>query len=106
MPEAATRATNAGGRETRELLVRTAERLFGEHGIDAVARRQVSGAAGCRMSGAVSYHFGGKVGLLRAIIHDRSVGMDERRGALLAELERQGSVDDLRALLEAQLRPA
>jgi len=103
---AASRAGNASGRETRRLLIRTAERLFAEQGIDAVSLRQISAVAGLRMSGAVAYHFGDKAGLIRAIIEDRSLRDDERRRPVLAELERQGRVHDLRALAEAGIRPA
>ncbi len=104
-PEAP-RSTNASGRETRKLLIRTAERLFAEQGIDAVSLRQISAAAGMRMSGAVAYHFGDKAGLIRAIIDDRTARSDERLRPLLAELERQGRLDDLRAITEVAIRPA
>jgi AcrR family transcriptional regulator len=100
------RPTNEVGRETRRVLIRTAERLFAEQGLDAVSLRQISAEAGMRMSGAVAYHFGDKAGLIRAIIDDRSARMDERCRPLLEELERQGRLDDLRAVTEATIRPA
>jgi AcrR family transcriptional regulator len=103
---APSRSTNAGGRETRRLLVRTAERLFAEQGIDAVSLRQISTAAGLRMAGAVAYHFGDKAGLIRAIIDDRVARIDERRRAMLAELEEQGRTCDLRAVAEVGIRPS
>jgi AcrR family transcriptional regulator len=100
------RPTNATGRETRQLLIRTAERLFAEQGIDAVSLRQISAAAGRRMAGAVRYHFGDKTGLIRAIIEDRTAREDELRRPLLEELARKGRTGDLRALAEAGIRPA
>jgi AcrR family transcriptional regulator len=100
------RGNNAGGRETRELLVRTAERLFAEQGIDAVSLRAISAAAGLRMAGAVAYHFGDRDGLIRAIIDDRTVRIDERSEPLLDALERTGRGDDVRAVTEAVIRPA
>jgi AcrR family transcriptional regulator len=103
---APSRSRNAGGRETQQLLMRTAERLFAEQGIDAVSLRQISAAAGMRMSGAVAYHFGDKAGLIRAIIEDRTAREDELRRPLLDELERQDRAKDLRALAEAGIRPA
>jgi AcrR family transcriptional regulator len=69
--------------------MRAAERLFAEQGIDAVSLRQIGTAAGMRMAGTVAYHFGDKDGLIRAIIEDRDRRIDERRRALLAELERR-----------------
>lgn len=100
------RSSNAGGRETRRLLTRTAERLFAEQGIDAVSLRQIGTAAGTRNSGAVAYHFGDKEGLIRAIIDDRQGQIDKRVRELLAELEREGTYDDLSAVCEAGIRPA
>ena len=100
------RSTNAGGRETRQLLIRTAERLFAEEGIDAVSLRQISSAAGMRMAGAVPYHFGDKAGLIRAIIDNRVSRIDERRRAMLAVLEEEGRTRDLRAVAEVGIRPS
>jgi AcrR family transcriptional regulator len=102
----APRSSNAGGRETRRLLIRTAERLFAESGIDAVSLRQIGAAAGTRNSGAVAYHFGDKEGLIRAIIDDRQGQIDKRVRVLLAELERDGRLDDLQAVCDAGIRPA
>src|SRR6478752_4721362 len=95
------RSSNAGGRETRRALIRTAERLFAESGIDAVSLRQIGAAAGTRNSGAVAYHFGDKEGLIRAIIDDRQGQIDKRVRELLGELERQERLDDLPAVCEA-----
>ncbi len=100
------RSSNAGGRNTQLVLIRTAERLFAERGIDAVSLRQIGTAAGMRMSGTVAYHFGDKEGLIRAIIADRDVAIDERRSELLAELERRGRTRDLRAVAEVGIRPS
>ncbi len=100
-----TRTENASGRRTRELLARTAERLFAEYGVDAVSLRQVEAEAGTRNASAVAYHFGDKDGLIRAIIERRLDRIDERRRAMLVELEEQGRLDDLRALVEVAIRP-
>src|SRR5215471_15954094 len=87
-PPAGTRRHNETGRKTRERLIRTAERLFAQRGIDAVSLRQIVAAAGMRMSTAVAYHFGDKAGLIRSIIADRTSSEDDARRALLDELER------------------
>jgi AcrR family transcriptional regulator len=86
--------------------MRTAERLFAEQGIDAVSLRRIGTAAGMRMAGTVGYHFGDKDGLIRAIIEDRDRAIDERRSALLAELEHRGLTRDLRAVAEVGIRPS
>jgi len=88
------------------LLMRTAERLFAEQGIHAVSLRQIGETAGMRMAGTVAYHFGDKDGLIQAIIADRDGPIDERRLALLAELERKARTRDLRAVAEVGIRPS
>jgi AcrR family transcriptional regulator len=100
------RGTNASGRETRELLIATAERLFAEQGIDAVSLRRIGVAAGMRMTGGVAYHFSDKAGLIRAIVDHRSARLDQRVQRLLEELEREHRLGDLRAVTEATIRPA
>jgi AcrR family transcriptional regulator len=90
---------------TAELLIVTAERLYGEHGVDAVSLRQIAEAAGQRNPAVVQYHFGTKEGLLRAIVEYRVQAANARRHAMLDEVERSGSVLDLHALLEAAVFP-
>lgn len=48
--------------ETRQSLVLTALRLFGEKGFEATTTREIAAAAGANI-GSISYHFGGKEGL-------------------------------------------
>ncbi|MEV0360648.1 TetR family transcriptional regulator [Nocardia sp. NPDC050697] len=52
---------------TRAALLAAAERLFAEHGIEAVTHRQIVDAAGQGNNGAITYHFGTKADLVRAI---------------------------------------
>lgn len=104
-PQAPPRSPNASGRQTRLLLMWTAERLFAERGIDAVSLREVSAAAGMRMSGAVAYHFGSKRGLVQAIVEERMARIDELRQPMLAAIRREGRVIDVRAATETALRP-
>jgi AcrR family transcriptional regulator len=90
---------------TSELLIVTAERLYGEYGIDAVSLRQIAEAAGQRNPGVVQYHFGTKEDLLRAIVEYRVEPANARRHAMLDELERSGDLLDLHRLLEAAIVP-
>lgn len=64
---------------TREALLTAAERLFAEHGVHAVANRQISEAAGQGNNAAVSYHFGTKVDLVRAIARRHAEGIEVGR---------------------------
>jgi AcrR family transcriptional regulator len=91
--------------ETVELLVVTAERLFAERGIADVSLRQIAEAAGQRNPAVVQYHFGSKLGLLRAVVQHRVKPFNERRLELLAALDAEGRGDDLRGIVEVSVRP-
>lgn len=54
-------------RETRERLLKAAERLFAERGFKAVTVREICRAARANVA-AVNYHFGDKLGLYRQVI--------------------------------------
>lgn len=67
-------------------ILRAAERLFAERGIDAVSLRAVMAEAGTNVASA-HYHFGSKDGLVHAIITGRSSDISSRRSAMLDALE-------------------
>jgi len=89
----------------RERIIEVAERLFAERGIGEVSLREIGAAAGQRNHGAAQYHFGSKEGLVLAIVEHRMRPLNERRVELLAELDRAGRGDDVRAVVEALLQP-
>ena len=91
------------GSETRELILVTAERLFAEHGVEAVSNRQVSEAAGQSNNFAVGYHFGSKEDLVVAIVRRHSESVERRRTDLLAEIS--GS-PDLHDWVSCLVRPS
>ncbi|MFC8074923.1 TetR/AcrR family transcriptional regulator [Streptomyces sp. NPDC057307] len=80
----------------------TAERLFSEHGLSAVSNRQICEAAGQGNVAAVSYHFTGKAGLIRAILTKHGDQIDRIRGRHLAEV---GDSDDIRDWVGCLVRP-
>lgn len=90
------------GSETRELIIVTAERLFAEHGVEAVSNRQVSEAAGQSNNFAVGYHFGSKDELVLAIVRRHSEAVERRRTDMLAQIT--GS-PDLRDWVSCVVRP-
>jgi AcrR family transcriptional regulator len=95
---------NAAGRATREALILTAERLFAEHGIDAVSLREIGREAGQGNLAAVQFHFGDKTGLLGAIVAHRAPTTNALRKAILDELAREEDVQ-LRKVIGALVRP-
>lgn len=96
------RIRQAHGRETRELILAAAERLFAEHGVAAVSNRQVSEAAGQANNFAVGYHFGAKDDLVLAILRRHAPAIEERRAGMLAAV--RGSCD-LRDWVGCLVRP-
>jgi AcrR family transcriptional regulator len=100
------RTPSASADETRERIISTAERLFADHGIEAVSLRQIAAEAGQRNTGAVRYHFGDRDGLVRAIFESRLPRINESRRRLLADVsyEEEGS-EDAYALVAAYALP-
>jgi len=89
---------------TRARIVAAAERLFAERGIDSVSVSEINRAAGQRNRSAVQYHFRSKQGLVHAILDKHTPGIEQRRHAMLDEIESAGR-PSLRALAEALVVP-
>ncbi|WP_308193454.1 TetR family transcriptional regulator [Nonomuraea sp. MG754425] len=87
---------------TREALLAAAERLFAEHGVHAVGNRQISEAAGQRNNAAVTYHFGAKPDLVRAIARKHAEQLEGIRAPMMAGIA--GSTD-LRDWIACLVRP-
>jgi AcrR family transcriptional regulator len=90
--------------DTREELIRSAERLFAGRGIDGVSLREITRAAGQRNTSALQYHFGDRPSLLQAVIDKHRADTEPRRHALLDQCEAESS-RDLRALAAALVLP-
>ncbi|WP_335934897.1 TetR/AcrR family transcriptional regulator [Streptomyces sp. PTD5-9] len=80
-----------------------AERLFAERGLAAVSNRQVGEAAGLGNNTAVSYHFGSKQGLVRALMRDHADATERIRGRHLA---RCAGSTDIRDWVGCLVRPS
>lgn len=72
-----------------------AEQLFARHGIQGTPTRRIVEAAGQRNASAVSYHFGSRDGLLRALLARRGGPVDDQRGQQRARLGADPSVVEL-----------
>lgn len=93
------------GDNVRDAIVRTADRMFTESGVEEVSMRAVAAESGQRNISAIQYHFGGREGLFDAVFHRRSMGLSERRGEYLAQIDGAGRGEDVRALIEAAVLP-
>jgi AcrR family transcriptional regulator len=92
------------GSRTRQEILRAAERLLAERGIEGVSLREINRAANQGNTNAVRYHFGDRDGLVRAILDKHRRDSEPRRHALLDHYEETGA-DDLRALSAALVLP-
>lgn len=86
----------------REALLDAAEELFALNGIDAVSNRRIVEHAGAANHSAVAYHFGGREGLLRALVERHHVAMSQRRRELTAQLSDSPNIHEL---VTCRLRP-
>lgn len=91
--------------ETRVAIMEAAEQLFGDEGIEAVAMRTISVAAGQKNTSSVQYHFKDRDRLLQAIFIYREGQLDTMRAELLEEGRLQGRLGDVRWLLRVIFYP-
>src|ERR1700722_10121010 len=71
---------------TKDLIMDAAERLFATHGFEATSLRAITSEADVNL-GAVNYHFATKDDLIVAVLTRRMRPINNRRLALLDELE-------------------
>lgn len=88
----------------RQRLLAAAERLMAEGG-SSVAMSAVIAAAGVGNNSAVSYHFGGRDGLIETLLHHRLDGLEEYRVRLLADRGLSQVPDDLSEALDLMVWP-
>lgn len=98
-------AGNGRGAAARLGMIEVAERLFAERGVDGVSLREIGTQAGQRNTAAARYHFGSKEALVDAVFRHRMEPINARRLAYLDTLDRDGRGHDVRALVEAFVRP-
>lgn len=79
-------AAPKGVAATKDKILDTAESLFMTHGFEATSLRAITTAAQVNLA-AVNYHFGSKEELFQAVLTRRLDPMNQRRVALLLELE-------------------
>jgi AcrR family transcriptional regulator len=91
--------------ETRRKLVDAAARAFAEDGVFTASLIDITRQAGQRHRGALHYHFGSREGVLCAVL-ERHVEFLARREGELLEKALVGPDDDVRAVVEAIVRPA
>lgn len=86
-------------------LIDAATRAFADDGVQGASLVEITRQAGQRNRGAVHYHFGGRDGLLVAVLDERAPFLAARQAELL-EAARTTPHDDLGPVVEAIVRPA
>lgn len=78
-------------------LLDAAERLFAEHGIAQVSDRKIAEEAGNNNHSAVRYYFGGRPGLLEALLDRHLDELEDERALMFARST--SLLDDIRSLV-------
>lgn len=79
------RTLRSDGAETRARILAVAERLFAEHGIDAVSTRDIMSAAGTNAA-AIHYHFGSRENLIAELLVNRFAALIKEQEPYLERL--------------------
>ncbi|GAN79172.1 TetR/AcrR family transcriptional regulator [Acidocella aminolytica] len=91
--------------DTKERLLRSAEELFVERGINAVSMREINRHAGQRNASSLHYHFVSRTKLVEALIDWRMPPVDARRLEMLERFEATPAAEKYRKLTEAIVLP-
>jgi AcrR family transcriptional regulator len=95
---------NRQGAETRRHLIRVAERLFAERGLDGVSIRGVNAAAHLGAA-SIHYHFGSKERLVEAVVDEHGAWVSARVGARVRALAERPDPPSAIELVEAIALP-
>lgn len=91
--------------ETRDKLIASGQRLFAEQGAFRAPLRLVVDQAGQKIASALHYHFGGREGLLQAIIEHHNESIETERAEMLAALRNDEQTTDIPALVRSVILP-
>jgi AcrR family transcriptional regulator len=90
---------------TRNTLMRAAEKLIAQKGIENVSIREIVEASGQKNQSALQYHFENMQGLIRAILESRNEEIHEKRTAMLKKILADNEKPALRDLCEVMVLP-
>ncbi len=91
--------------ETRDKLIVAGQRLFADQGVFRVSLRLVVDQAGQKNASALHYHFGGRDGLLQAIIQHHNESIETERAEMLATVRLREGTEDVTSLVRAVILP-
>lgn len=91
-------------KNTRDKILDTAERLFAVRGAEAVSLREINTAAGVSQ-GVLHYHFGGREGVIEAVLERRLPAITAERRAMIEQIKAQPQPPTLRQLMAVIVLP-
>ncbi|MEC4676459.1 MAG: TetR family transcriptional regulator [Nitrospirota bacterium] len=95
-------------KDTRQLILDSAERLFAREGFHVTSLRAITGAAGVNLA-AVNYHFGSKEALLEAVFERRLIPLNQVRRDKLEQIRdeavEKGKRPSTKKVLQAFIEP-
>lgn len=91
--------------ETRRRLIRAAERVFAQRGVDNATVREILADAKVSNSSAVQYHFGSREQLVKLVFAAHASRIDEHRVPLVAKLRAQPEPATIEQLIGAVVIP-
>jgi AcrR family transcriptional regulator len=89
--------------DTREQLIAAAAKGFAKHGFEGVSTRMISKAAGVQHT-LITYHFGTKEGLFRAVMTDMHNKYRQKMDERLKHVRKSDDVTKLRVFWEEFIR--
>lgn len=89
----------------RDLIIRTAERIFALEGVHTVSLRSINSAAGQRNNAALYYHFKSRANLIEAVLESRSSLIRETRERRLQALAAGATTPTVQFYLDALVGP-
>ncbi len=92
-------------KSTPMAIIEAAERLFGIYGIEAVSLRQIGMEANVANKSAITYHFGDRAELVRAIWQHRLPTLEARRKMLLRQMRERGETENPHAVMRLLVQP-
>ena len=91
--------------DTRDKLITIGQRLFAEQGVFRVPLRLVVDQAGQKNTSALHYHFGGREGLLNAILERHNHSIEAERATMLGDIRAAGRTADIPAVVRSVVLP-
>ena len=102
--EACGKAHSRQSDATRRALVAAAAGTFADHGFEAASVRVITAAAGVNQ-GAITYHFGGKEGLYRAVLEAAREALGAQPLLTVADVDRLPVAEAVRLFIRQTLAP-